>query len=443
MLPHSSGGVKLKLNADVAQLLANASEQDIRDYQHDLGRVRNRTSHDIQYNLTANRNQFIKISQEAEKLKTEMRALRNLMSDLTSTLSQTNAALGISSETVSSRKYANRSSVANLEAMWNTHLQELWRRVEGSQKYLPAIPGRHVIHESGRWVELNTATWKPRRRVHLILLNDHLLVASEKNRVDHSHQVSDIQKAKPPQTQAQLIADRCWPLQDIEITDLSTKPGSRSDGRRGSQTPTSNAINVRIGSDSFTYATTDKQSTEKSSLLAKFRKSLADLRKALELGAEEQSGPRDAQRSRSIREKEPTGNVTVGNAMDPTSNKASMHVEVDGRQQNFRWVENQVDELDIDIALQRFEGAVTRVDLLRRIAKSNKANLAVQDLADGKVQDRAAKLARAVMRQMGDASSFLASMQQHVAWLSKLGFETSASEAYLEARSNIIKVRTR
>lgn len=150
----------LRAEQYVAQVLANASEQDIREFQHELGRVRNRTSTDIQHNVYQNRSQFIKISQEAEKLKTEMRALRNFMSDMTNTLAQTNAALGINTDNVNARKYANRSSVANLEAMWSTHLQELWRRVEGSQKFLPAIPGRHVVHESGRWVELNTATWK-------------------------------------------------------------------------------------------------------------------------------------------------------------------------------------------------------------------------------------------------------------------------------------------
>src|SRR6202012_2433874 len=122
------------------------------------------------------------ISKEAEKLKGEMRMLRTLMSELTTTLGQTTSASGLGGDTITARKQANRSSVANLEALWNSHLQTLWKRVEGSQKYLPAIPGRHVLYESGRWVELNSATWKPRRKVHLILLNDHLLIAAEKKK---------------------------------------------------------------------------------------------------------------------------------------------------------------------------------------------------------------------------------------------------------------------
>src|SRR6266571_908922 len=124
-------------------MLADASEQDIRDYQNELRKVKNRTSTDLQHNVYQNRTQFIKISKEAEKLKGEMRTLRTLMSELTRTLGQTTSAAGLAGDTKTARKQANRSSVANLEALWNTHLQTLWKRVEGSQKFLPAIPGRH------------------------------------------------------------------------------------------------------------------------------------------------------------------------------------------------------------------------------------------------------------------------------------------------------------
>merc|ERR1711881_481919 len=100
---------------------------------------------------------------------------------------------------------ANRSSVANLEALWTTQLSALYKRVEGSQKYLPAIPGRHIVYENSRWVELNSATWKPKRRVHLIILNDHFLIAADKKRAEGA--------TKDKQGQGQLTAVRCWPLQ--------------------------------------------------------------------------------------------------------------------------------------------------------------------------------------------------------------------------------------
>ena len=210
---------------DVANLLSNATEEDIEEYQKSLRKVKNRTSTDLQQNVYQNRTQFIKISQEADKLKGEMRTLRTLMSELTTALGQTS--IGNSpnpmSPTVDERlpkRNANRSSVANLESMWNVQLQTLWKTVEGSQKFLPVVPGRHIVMETGHWVELDSATWKPRRPVHIVLLNDHLLVAAKKRkRVDQSNP----NHRGPIPTK--LVAEECWPLQDVDMIDLGANLG--------------------------------------------------------------------------------------------------------------------------------------------------------------------------------------------------------------------------
>lgn len=406
---------------------------------------KHRNSADLQHNVYQNRSQFIRISQEADKLKAEMRTLRTLMSELTSTLGQTNAALGISTDsgstsTSSARKFANRSSVANLEAMWSTHLQELWRRVEGSQKFLPAIPGRHVVHESGRWVELNAATWKPKRRVHLILLNDHLLMASEKKRLEPSPQPAlDTQKSPAPPGQV-LAAERCWPLQDIDISDLGTKTVPTSRPLKNGKPPNAHAVNIRIGPDSFTFAATDSEGNEKAAFLARFRKAVADIKRTMHADID---GPMPSARDRLSRVSRGISQTPArADGIEPGPGvKALMLVEVDGRQQEFRWVETQVDELDIDIALQRFEEAVKRVDTLRRIAKTNRSNTVVQELIDGRVQSSALRLSKAIMRQMRGTNSHMSATQRHAAWLVKLGFEAQASEAYLESRSEVVRIR--
>ena len=115
----------------LGSILGDASEQDIENYQESLKKMRNRTSVDLQQNVYQNRTQFIKISKEAEKLKGEMRALRNLMSDLKSNTtalrtvsSQGGEANGFDSgfpATLS--KKDRRSSVADRTAMWNSQLQ--------------------------------------------------------------------------------------------------------------------------------------------------------------------------------------------------------------------------------------------------------------------------------------------------------------------------------
>ncbi|KIW01909.1 uncharacterized protein PV09_06750 [Verruconis gallopava] len=432
----------LKPDQYVSSLLADASEEAIQNYQYDLREAKNRTSADLTQNVFRNRSQFIKISKEAEKLKGEMRTLRNLMAELTGALGQATLASGgsnsnASADTKKVRRIANRSSVANLEALWNTQLAALWKRVEGSQKYLPAIPGRHIVYENFRWVELNSATWKPRRRVYIILLNDHFLVAAEKKRAD-----GPAPGGKQTQGQGQLVAVRCWPLQDVQLADLSTRA---LPGGAGQKSPSSNAINVRVGTESYTFATGSADAEVKMQLLTNFRRAQEDLRKSLE---EEENLNRDKRSDVAGywagRDPGVLQNAELVEAITETSTpRSDILIDVDGKPQSLRWVESQIDELDIDIALQRFEAAVSRVEKFRRIAKGIKNNNVAQSLITLKLNERAAKLEHVIVRYLKDTPSWMTATKRHVDWLVRLGFEDRAREAYLEARTETIKKHIR
>lgn len=422
---------------DVGRALADASEDDIRRFQDDLRKVKNRTSLDLQHNVYQNRTQFIKISKEAEKLKGEMRTLKQLMSELTTTLGQTTSGANQNGDTFNARKAANRSSVANLEALWNSQLHQLWKRIEGSQKYLPAIPGRHVVWESRKWVELNAATWKARRRVHLILLNDHLLVAAEKKQRGEGAQSS---RDKKPATE--WMAQRCWPLQDVQLADLSpkSKPGGQE-----SKSSAANGVNVRVGTESFTYAVYPGEDQNKIQLLTTYRKAVEDLRKTQEVEIEERGRAQDsynyfATRDPNILQKKELMESLSENA---ANNRASMFVDIEGKQQSIRSVESQLDELDIDIALQNFESAVKKVEKLKALAKSIRGNSMAQNIVTFKVNERATKLANVLIRQLVLENNWMSSVKQNVTWISRLGFEDRAREAYLESRGNLIKARSR
>lgn len=452
----------------VQSILADATEDDIHTYQSELMSLKGSTSTDLQHNVYQNRTQFIKISKEADKLKSEMRTLRTLMSELTGALGHaTSAGMsggleipmlnggGSSSNgllSVADRKRANRSSVANLEAMWSSHLQTLWKRVEGSQKYLPAVPGRHIIVESQRWVELNAATWKPRRRVCLVLLNDHLLVASEKKRrpEDMNTSTPDAKNKRqsvynpPTPSQTTLVAERCWALQDVSLADISSS-AARSAGHTDSNKTIANAINIRAGSESFTYATSD--TAEKAGLLVAFRKAQEDLRKlvAAEHGERERQldelalltgrDPRILKKAaQQQQDDESKGGLSRSN---------SVLIDVDGRQQSVRWVESQIDGLDIDIALQRFEESVARVEKLRKLARGIRGNATAQEVVIAKVDERAAKLAGSVARQVTQRSREADRTRENVSWLLRLGYEELARTSYLSSRTETIRVRTR
>jgi hypothetical protein len=423
----------------LGSILGDASEQAIEDYQGNLKKIRNRTSTDLQQNVYQNRTQFIKISKEAEKLKGEMRALRNLMSELKTNTTALRSASSQGSDvngfdqsfpTTLSKK-DRRSSVANRTAMWNSQLQALWKTVEGSQKFLPALPGRHVVQNAGLWIELDNATWKSRRAMQIILLNDHLLVASRKKK-----KMEGATGAEQRQAPSKLVADRCWPLLDIEMVDLAGTSESAS-GRN----KVADAIMIRgVGQESFTYRTEKPDDNDKVSLMVNFRKAVEELRKGLR--SEMESSNKAKETINYFASRDP-GLLKKTELLETLSDIKDMLIEVDGKQQNLRWVESQVDELDIDVALQRFDAAVVRVEKLNSLAKGLKSNIVAQDFISFKADERATRLAGLITRELVDTHNELKKTKRNVGWLARLGFEDRAREAYLEARSNIIQKRSR
>ena len=391
-----------------------------------------------------------------------MGMLRTLMSELksnTSALNQTSssnvpdAAVATQSAsydamTATARKLANRSSVANLEAMWNTQLQSLWKNVEGSQRFLPAVPGRHIVKDSPQWVELNAATWKSRRAIHMFLLNDHLLVASrKKRRLDASTGATSGPALDAGQqvVQSKLVAERCWPLQDIHMVDLSSSLGSVGADADQEQRKVVNAINIRVGQDSFTYRNDRSDSKEKANLLLTFRKATDELRKASRAQAENGVPAKESLSYLAGADLGAPDADAFSKAASASLSKqrADLTIDVDGKQYNLRWVESQVDELDMDIALQRFDEAVTAVERLRKLAAGLKSNAVAQDFINVKVDERADTLADLVTRRLVESHSYLNASKGNIAWLVRLNFDDRARESYLEARGAVIEKRTR
>jgi hypothetical protein len=403
-------------------MLADASEEDIRRFQDELRKTKHRTSVDLQTNVYQNRTQFIKISKEAEKLKGEMRILRQLMSDLTTTLESTASASNTDNEMISSRR-ANRSSIGDLNQIRAGQLQQLYRDVEGSQKYLPPIPGRFIIWRSKRWFELDSATLKARRRVQLLLLNDHLLVAAEKKARNDLTAQRDGNRSV-----LEYKAHLCFPLQEVQVT----------------RTPEERII-LRAGSESFTYDTKREDTGDKLSFISTFRKTKDDLRKSQEAEVQEKDSVQDSYNhllSRDpdlVKKTELLENITEA----VNNNQISSFVDIDGQQRNIRWVETQLDELDIEIALQHFSDAVIKVEKLKDLTKNIRGNEMAKALVTFKVTERAGKLANVLVKQLAENNNWISSVKQHVGWVVRLGFEDRAREAYLQARSNLIRTRSR
>lgn len=321
-----------------------------------------------------------------------MRNFRNQLAEVSSTVSNLMSKAGIPESRAAptdlatrSRKQANRSSVANLEAMWNVQLHELWKTVEGSQKFLPAIPGRHVVLEQSRWVELDAATWKTKQRVRMILLNDHLMIATEKkNRVDPSSVIDGEPEKK---ASIRFVADKCWPLQDIDILDLVSMAGARDKHEMA------NAMSIRYGHESFTYRSDRSDASDKTKLLRDFRTTSEELRRTLRAETENTAKSKEAINYYVAMDPTLSDKTDLLRSLSNSKNRPDILIDVDGKQKNLRWVEGQIDELDIEIALQQFEDAVRHVEKLRKLARGLKGNLMAQELINTKVDGRANKLA--------------------------------------------------
>ncbi|KAK6338050.1 exocyst complex component exo84 [Orbilia brochopaga] len=426
----------------ISSILRDATEDEVRQYQADLRRTRKRTSADLQTNVYVNRIQFISISKEIGNVKDEMRTLRNLLAELDLTTQTLNSAsdsellspvaaeasvmdslLGGSSANAKKNR-RNRNSVADLTQMWATHLKLLWERVENSQKYLPASPGRHIVMDSPQWVELNSATWKPMRQVHMFLLNDHLLVASlKKRRPDAAN------RGGPP---TKLFAEHCWPLSDVEMIDLASSSAEAC------------AINVRVAKESFVYRS-DKPD-KKAKLLMTFKKTVDENRKALKTESEDQRKVKDnvtflTNRDPALQDQ---GDLLRTISASMGRDRPMMLIDVEGTQRNLRWVETQMDELDELISRRNFEEAVGRVEFLRGIAsKHAKSNALASEFITFRVDERALRLSAQITADLREYAAWKTYVKKNADWLVRLEFEDRAREALLDARSATIKLRTR
>ncbi|KAH7145781.1 Cullin repeat-like-containing domain protein [Dactylonectria estremocensis] len=421
----------------VSTTLSDATEDQIREFENSLRALKTRAATDLQQSVMQNRTQFIKISKEAEKLKGEMRALKNLMSELKVNTTALRVAsmkgedANVTGEVSTLSKRDRRSSVADRSALWNAQMQALYKNVEGSQKFLPNAAGRHVAQNAGPWIELDNATYKSRRAMQIFLLNDHLLIASRKKRKTDGPNVD----ARGPMMK--MVADRCWPLLDVEVVDMLSTGESSS----GSRNKLADAIMVRgVGQESFIYRTEKPEDSEKKTLLLNVRKAVEELRKGLRSEMEANNKARETINYFASRD---PGLLQKTELLATLSDIKDMLIEVDGKQQNLRWVESQMDELDIDIALQCFEPAVARVEKLKGLARGLKSNAVAQDFINFKVEERCAKLAGMIVRGLELTHNEQSKTRRNVSWLTRLGFEDRARESYLSARSDRIHKRSR
>ena len=105
-----------------------------------------------------------------------------------------------------------RSSIADLKVLYANQMQNLHTQIEGSAKFVPTTPGRHVIAEMDGIFALNPATYRVDHSCRFVLLDDAVLVARKRRRRNNMES-------------EKLIAERCWPLNEMLVLDTKDTSG--------------------------------------------------------------------------------------------------------------------------------------------------------------------------------------------------------------------------
>lgn len=220
----------------ISKELSTASASEIDEFNKVLQKEQLVVSKQIKDRINENQKQILQLTTDLKDIRTELSQLRIHRKDLWDVLTDFREAaarrLEIESELAKGNqlqlpgsrggnanllvaKRKDRLSVLVLEKMWALELQLMFKHVEGANKFVEAIPGRHVLAELGRWHEVNAGTWKPVKPVHMFILNDLVMMATKKLGVGHKESTSS----------KKLVATHCWPLAEVEFSQISPPEG--------------------------------------------------------------------------------------------------------------------------------------------------------------------------------------------------------------------------
>lgn len=310
--------------------------------------------------------------------------------------------------------------MADLQALYKTQLETLWENVEGSQRFLPIAPNRHILNRFANWIELNSATYRPRQAVTLILLNDALLVAVEKRR-----QIGGTSR---------LVADKCFHLNEIAVTDLKDA---------GELT---NAI--RIKRDREVHILRTEKPEDKRALLSAFKRILEEtLSKRRKESVWEAENRRDTVHG---------GMGRRGGVASAPSNDSSRHplagfrpsqhfafiTSDDPTGKGLSWIDDISDQLAVRIALRDFEEAVGTIEKAKSVFPFVEVDPLAIGLLRAKVEQRSAELCSVLLASLADTGIRKTGVVKISGWLLRLGQGERARETFLSGRGDLLKKRT-
>ncbi|KZT54134.1 hypothetical protein CALCODRAFT_485813 [Calocera cornea HHB12733] len=383
-------GDKFDADAYLRQKLARSSEGELSTLRATLESAHIATQTDLRRNVFKNYEEFVLISKEISTLENDMLELKESLGEWRAMPELLSVEEPLTS---ADRRKAARSSLADLQTLYTVQLQALHTSIEGSAKHLPIIPGRHVVLESPNLFELNPATYKVEKPVHVVLLDDSLLVASKRRR-----RVGE---------GGRLVADRCWGLSEILVLDVKDTADI------------TNAVKIKRGKETVVYRS-DKPS-EKRALLAAFRQVAEDLQSKKR---REREGEQERRR------------MTVADAVPANSRAGNEKNEKDANA-----VTEFSDELTVAIALRDWDLSVELVEKGKSLLASVSSSSA--DTVKSKLSNFEQTLKTSILEDLSSPVHRKAAVVHLCGLLTRLGAAIDARDTFLRTRSEVIRRRAR
>ncbi|KAN0118089.1 hypothetical protein V8E52_005676 [Russula decolorans] len=381
--------------------LANSTEAELRSLQSSLQNSKDEVAADLQRNVFKNYAQFVFISKEIGTLENDMMELKESLSEWKSMPSVLHIE---ESASVADRRRNVRSSVADLRILYANQLQNLHTQIEGSAKFVPTTPGRHVVGEIDGILALNAATYKPMSTVRFVLLDDAVLVARKRRRRNASE--SD-----------KLVADRCWPLNEMLVLDTK-------------DTATLvNVFKVKHGKETHVYRT--DSASDKKSMLAQFRHIAEELSTKRR---KEREGEHERRKSLWAggggRGLTATGEVPpVPDWMTDLAQQTGMNDSAkEVAERDARWIGDFADQLTVAIALREWD---TAVDLVEQ----GQAKLNTMPLLAAKLTPLTTSLVTALLQALSYPHNHKEVVKKLISLLVRLDAGAAARTTFLAART--------
>lgn len=212
--------------------LGDANAARIDDFSTHLETLNKANDDAVKYSLSESTNQVLAVSEAFKQTHEVLLTLKPKVNDLSDLLSQqleeaheyqnkSNESLSDSTDGSSSK--LNRQSVMLLQNKWSNSMKKLYANIDRSHDLLPPISTRHIIIESRRWGELNSITCNPIRPIHIVVMNDSILIASRVRDTNKYLSSNDKKgdKSSKRSKHTRNIATHVWMIDTITVQRCS------------------------------------------------------------------------------------------------------------------------------------------------------------------------------------------------------------------------------